>query len=103
MAADQISKINHVDSHKPVPTIIYQYQTDINQSFNALIENIQEYFVALDQKLKQIAGFLESKVNNPTERQQSNGNIENLSYRIEALETNLRKTQNNEAKLIKIV
>lgn len=56
--ADQISKINNPDVYKPHPTIIYQFQTDINNSFNALIENIQEYFIVLDQKLKQIGTFL---------------------------------------------
>jgi hypothetical protein len=62
-------------------------------SFNALIEGVREYFIVIDDKLKQIGIVIESKLleERPAERNE-NVQLGMLVKRIEHLEDNLKKT-----------
>ncbi len=44
------------------PPIISKIYEDMRASFNALIEGVREYFIVIDDKLKQIGVVMESKI-----------------------------------------
>jgi hypothetical protein len=44
----------HSSAPHSTPAIITQIEEDMRASFNALIEGVREYFIVIDEKLKQI-------------------------------------------------
>ena len=69
----------------------------MRHSFNALIDSIREYFISLDDKAQQLGRFLQSKVGEPkvTNNFPPEPSIALLTKRMDMLEDNLRKTQEN--------
>lgn len=75
------------------PVIISQIEEDMRASFNALIEGVKEYFIVIDEKLKQIAISIENQLLEKRPIYEQPGEVQSLTKRIENLEENLRKTQ----------
>jgi hypothetical protein len=81
-------------------------------SFNALIDSIREFFINIDEKIERIGSIVQSKFEEhdlekskyPTKKPNSESDkIEILMSRMTLLEQNLKKTQENEGKLISII
>lgn len=69
----------------------------MRHSFNALIDSIREYFISLDDKAQQLGRFLQNKVGESKTNSSfpSEPSITALTKRMDVLEENLRRTQEN--------
>ena len=54
--AERTSFVRHQNSK--VPPMIARFEQDMRASFNSLIEGVREYFVSIDEKMKEIAAML---------------------------------------------
>ena len=114
--ADSIMKTSFLKTSEESPAIIMQYEEDMKSSFNMLIESIREFFISIDNKIRHLGLVVERKLT------ESGGDLERSTYPVEhpskvrsqdkfdtllarmgALEDNIKRTQDNEARLMSIV
>lgn len=77
-----------------IPPIIAQISEDMRASFNALVEGVKDYFIVIDDKLKQVAELIENKLaDRPGGVEKREGQLEGLVARIEQLEDSLQRNQ----------
>lgn len=60
--ADSIMKTSFLKPTQQLPAVITQVEEGIKSSFNALIESVREFFIEIDEKLKQIGNVLEERM-----------------------------------------
>lgn len=81
----------------------------MKMSFNTLIESIREFFMSIDAKLKELGVAIEGKVGDleiagsRCSGKAENDKLEMLTMRMAYMEENIKKAQENEARLISII
>lgn len=103
--ADNILKTSFLQPVNQKPTIIVQFEEDMRASFNALIDSIREFFIGIDERMDRLASIVQAKFEEadlekskfaPYRQQGSDGEkIDMLISRMNSLELNLKKTQEN--------